>query len=224
MKENIKFEKGNIKKLEGKVSAEQSKMEDAQTALDAAEESIPALEQLIEECIETKAAEDSKLEEIFEETKGITEQLRVELEEKTQELAPLQQERSVYQNSLDTAQMEVKLLVDTATRAAEQLVRAEEELASIDSAQLDKRKELKELASQLDKDKARVKEAEVEVKEMTEKESSLAKKSTELLVSFLIILSSSVVDISCTNFRPNSSCPGHRCNPQPAARAWPTRF
>jgi len=77
--------------------------------------------------------------------------------------------------------MEVKLLVDTATRASEQLVRAEEELASIDSAQLGKRKELKELESQLGKDKARVKEAEVEIKEMTEKETRLAKKSTDLL-------------------------------------------
>ena len=37
------------------------------------------------ECQEAKAEEDAKLEEIFEQVKGKTDQLRVELEEKTQD-------------------------------------------------------------------------------------------------------------------------------------------
>ena len=45
-----------------------------------------------------------------ETTRAVTEKLRLELKEKTQELALPQQERTVFQNSLDTAQMEVDLL------------------------------------------------------------------------------------------------------------------
>ena len=188
MKENVKHERGNIKKLEGKVVAETKKMDDAQTAMDEAEESIPTLEERIEESTEHKATEDSKLEVIFEETKGITENLRRELEEKTHELAPLQQERTVFQNSLDTAQMEVNLLEDTVSRALEQLESAEKELSSLDSKQSSKRTELKECEVELASSKERVGVAEGELKELEQKESTLAKKSTELVVSTSLYL------------------------------------
>jgi len=181
MKENIKFEKGNIKKLEAKVVAETKKIEDAQTALSEAEESIPALEKQIAECTERKSEEDAKLEIIFEETKEVTEQLRKELEVKSQELAPLQQERSVFQNSLDTAQMEANLLEDAVSRAKDQLESAEQELSSLDNRQVEKRSELEKCEKELSESKERVKVAEDELKEVTEKETSLSKKSTELL-------------------------------------------
>mmetsp|Transcript_40140 Transcript_40140/g.83997 ORF Transcript_40140/g.83997 Transcript_40140/m.83997 type:complete len:1377 (+) Transcript_40140:128-4258(+) len=181
MKENIKHEKGTIKKLEGKVVTETKKRDDAQTAMEEAEESIPTLEEQIEECAERKTSEDSKLEVVFEETKSITEQLRLELEEKTQELAPLQQERTVFQNSFDTAQMEVNLLEDTVSRALEQLESAEKELSSLDNKQKSKRAEFTELEEELATGKERVGEAEAELNELTQKESTLAKKSTDLL-------------------------------------------
>mmetsp|Transcript_14878 Transcript_14878/g.30224 ORF Transcript_14878/g.30224 Transcript_14878/m.30224 type:complete len:1374 (+) Transcript_14878:127-4248(+) len=181
MKENIKFEKGNIKKLEAKVVAETKKIEDAQTALSEAEESVPALEKQIAECTERKSEEDAKLEIIFEETKEVTEQLRKELEVKSQELAPLQQERSVFQNSLDTAQMEANLLEDAVSRAKDQLESAEQELSSLDNRQVEKRLELEKCEKELSESKERVKVAEDELKEVTEKETSLSKKSTELL-------------------------------------------
>eukprot|EP00578_Thalassiosira_sp_NH16_P013877 CAMPEP_0181124522 /NCGR_PEP_ID=MMETSP1071-20121207/26531_1 /TAXON_ID=35127 /ORGANISM="Thalassiosira sp., Strain NH16" /LENGTH=1385 /DNA_ID=CAMNT_0023209843 /DNA_START=14 /DNA_END=4171 /DNA_ORIENTATION=- len=181
MRENIKHERSTVTKLEGKVETESRRAEDALAALEGATESIPDLEERIEECTETKIAEDSKLEVIFEETKGITERLRLELEEKTQELAPLQQERTVYQNSLDTAQMEVNLLEDTVSRALEQLGSAERELSSMDGKEQSKRKDLKECEAELEESKGRVGEAEGELEELTRKESGLAKKSTELL-------------------------------------------
>ena len=187
MKENIKHEKGNIKKLEGKVVTETKKITDAQTSMENAEVSIPTLQQRIEECTQHKSSEDIKLESIFEETKGITEQLRLELEEKTQELAPLQQERTVYQNSLDTAQMEVNLLEDTVSRALDQLENATKELSSLDGKQSSMRVELDELTKTLAGSKERVSEAEGELKELTQKEGELAKKSTELLVSWLVV-------------------------------------
>lgn len=183
MKENIKFEKSNIKKLEGKVVSEKKKMDDATEALEEAEKSIPTLEERIEECTENKSEEDAKLEVIFEETKGITEQLRHELEEKTQELAPLLQERTIFQNSLDTAQMEVNLLEDTVQRSTEQLVSAENELASLDSKQDGKKEELARCEVELREGKERVAVAEEELKGLEGRESGLVKKSNELLVS-----------------------------------------
>ncbi|KAL7428262.1 hypothetical protein ACHAXH_003877 [Discostella pseudostelligera] len=181
LKENIKHEKGNIAKLEGKIDAEVKKLEDSQVAVVEAEESIPTLEQRIVQCTEDKATEDSKLEVIFEETKGITEKLRLELEEKTQELAPLQQERTVFQNAFDTVQMEVKLLEDTVSRALEQLEKSEEELSSLDSKQIATRNEYKECEKEWASSEARVAEAEKEFRELGEKEATLSKKSTDLL-------------------------------------------
>ena len=186
MKENIKHEKGNIKKLESKITTERKKVEDAQTAMEEAEESIPTLEEKIEECTERKSDEDAKLEEVFEETKAITEKLRLELEEKTQELAPLQQERSVFQNSLDTAQMKVNLLEDAVSRAKEQLMSVENELSSMDSKQATKRDELVKCETELKESKERVGEAEAEMKSLSDKEAMLAKKSTELLVRYSV--------------------------------------
>jgi structural maintenance of chromosome 4 len=183
LKENIKHEKSNIKKLEDRVAMEIKKAEDARLAIDEAEDSIPTLESRIEECAERRAVEDEKLEVIFEETKGVTEKLRLELEEKTQKLAPLQQERTVFQNSLDTAQMEVDLLEDAVTRASEQLKRAEGELNSLDGMQGAKRTELVERESELASSKVRVERAEEELVELGRKEISLAKRSAELLVS-----------------------------------------
>ena len=208
MKENIKHEKGNIKKLEGKITTEKKKMDDAQVAMEEAEESIPTLETQIEECTERKATEDAKLEEVFEETKGITEKLRHELEEKTQELAPLQQERSVFQNSLDTAQMKVNLLEDAVSRAKDQLESVENELSSMDSKQVKKRDELVKCENELKESKERVGEAEAEMESLTEKEAMLAKKSTELLVRRLFSLQRLYLILSFYSlFAPNSPPP-----------------
>ena len=183
MKENIKFEKSTVKKLEGKVIGETQKMEDAEVALAEAEESIPSLEAKIENCAKKREEEDAKLEVIHEETRDVTEQLRKELEVKTQQLAPLLQERSVFQNSLDTAQMEVNLLEDGVSRAKEQLENAELELASLDERQVEKKNEMKMLQKELSDGKKRVEVAEGEAKELEAKEGVLAKKSAELLVS-----------------------------------------
>jgi len=125
LREDIKHEKANKKKLEAKLKSETQKESTANTKGKTAEESIPGLEQDIEDLTKDKAEEDEKLEQIFEETKEKTEKLRRNLEVKTQELAPVTQERAVFQATLDTATTEVKLLEDSTTRAKEQLATAE---------------------------------------------------------------------------------------------------
>ena len=124
-----------------------------------------------------------KLEEIFEQVKGKTDQLRVELEEKTQELAPVKQERAVYQNALDEATTEVKLMEDSTTRAMEQLEVSEKELASLSDTQQKKRDELAACEDELAESKQRVIDAEAEEKALAETEKTLAAKNSALMVS-----------------------------------------
>uniref|UniRef100_A0A7S2JYQ7 Structural maintenance of chromosomes protein n=1 Tax=Leptocylindrus danicus TaxID=163516 RepID=A0A7S2JYQ7_9STRA len=181
MREDIKHLKSLKKKLEAKIRKESEKAEKSSNKAIAAEESIPELEKRIEALTEGKAIEDAKLEKIYEDMKGVTEGLRLELEQKTQELAPVQQERSVFQAALDTAATEVKLLEDATTRAKEQLTAAEKELASLDETQSSKRSELSSLEDELESSKQRADEAQNEDRLLVEKEKSLAKKCSELM-------------------------------------------
>ena len=183
LKEDVKAEKAKVKKLETKVKAEKKKEAEATAKAAEAEESIPALEEKLVECQEAKAEEDAKLEDIFEQVKGKTDQLRVELEEKTQELTPVKQERAVYQNALDEATTEVKLMEDSTTRAREQLEVSERELASLSDTQQKKRDELAACEDELAESKQRVVDAEAEEKALAETEKTLAAKNSALMVS-----------------------------------------
>ena len=182
LKEDVKAEKAKVKKLEAKVKAEKKKEAEATAKAAEAEESIPALEEKLVECQEAKTEEDAKLEDIFEQVKGKTDQLRVELEEKTQELAPVKQERAVYQNALDEATTEVKLMEDSTTRAREQLEVSERELASLSDTQQKKRDELAACEDELAESKQRVVDAEAEEKALAETEKTLAAKNSALMV------------------------------------------
>jgi structural maintenance of chromosome 4 len=182
LREEIKHAKTQKKKLEAKVKSETKKEETAVKTGEEAEASIPELEERVEELTEHKAQEDEKLEAIFEEMKGVTDNLRVELEKKSNELAPVKQERAVFQAALDTAETEVKLLEDSTTRAKEKLAAAEKELASLDETQSSKREELAACEDELAASKARIQEAEKEEQDLAQKEGALAKRNKELMV------------------------------------------
>jgi len=188
LREEIKYGKTQKKKLETKVKAEAKKEQDAIAKGQAAADSIPQLEERIEELTERNSEEDAKLEQIYEETKDVTHKLRAELESKTQELAPVNQERAVFQAALDTAETEVKLLEDSTTRAKEKLAAAEEELATLDQTQQSKREELVACEEELAKSKDRIVEANQEEKVLVEKEAKLAKRNKDLLVSECLFL------------------------------------
>jgi len=180
LREEIKHGKENKKKLAAKVHSEANKEVQAEQKAQDAEESIPVHEQEIEELTMDKAEQDAKLEEIFEETKGVTAQLRRELEEKAQELAPVTQERAVFQAALDTAATEVKLLEDSTTRAKEQVDAAEEELETLDSKQDILRSKLAGFEDELEQSKQRIIDAQQEDEKLNESEKKLSKKYTDL--------------------------------------------
>lgn len=188
LREDIKHEKANKKKLALKVTTETKKESEGEAKSRAAEESVPILEQELKDLTGKKSEEDAKLEQIFEETKGETENLRRELEIKTQELAPVTQERAVFQAALDTATTEVKLLEDSTTRAKEQLASAEKELASLDTTQQEKRATLASCEDELIASKHRIVEANKEEAELAEQEKTLAKRNTELMVSVFAVV------------------------------------
>lgn len=183
LKEEIKHCKAQKKKLETKVKAESKKEESAIQIREEAETSIPELQSQIEVLIEEKASEDEKLGEIQLESKAVTDKLRVQLDAKTQELAPVNQERAVKQAAIDTASTEVNLLTDTQNRAKEQLAAAEKDLDSLDQTQEEKRQELSACEDELAESTQRIVDAEKEEQKLAQKEITLAKRNTEFMVS-----------------------------------------
>lgn len=183
IREELKHQKTLKKKLTAKVTAQESKSTESLEKKQAAEDSIPQLEEQIEELTTHKATQDEKLQAIHDEMKGVTQQLRSELEAKTQELAPVQQERAVYQGALDTAETEVKLLEDGVNLAKEKLEKAETELENLDSKQEDKRQELVSTEDELARSKDRIQEAVAEEKKLAKREEQLSQKNTQLKAS-----------------------------------------
>jgi len=189
LREEIKHGKDNKKKLAAKVQKEATKEMQAEEKAQAAEESIPQLEEEIEGFTQLKLEQDATLEEIFEETKDVTAKLRRELEQMTQELAPVTQERAVFQAALDTAATEVKLLEDSTTRAKEQVEASEKELESLDSKQDEMRTKLAGFEDELAQSKQRIVDARKEDNELAETEKTLSKSYGDLTVrvySFLL--------------------------------------
>lgn len=235
LREEIKHARLQKKKLADKIKAEAKKETTAITKGEKATESIPQLEEKIVELTELKAEEDAKLEQIYEEMKGVTQKLRVELESKAQELAPVKQERAVFQAELDTAETELKLLEDAVTRATERLQASEEELEALDETQGTKRQTLAQHQEGLTMSKGRIVAAEKEEQELAQRESMLSKKKKEYLVSifaaesldmhdYCIILSNTFLftsigssrgcQASLTIDRPRRSFQGGRGDPQ----------
>ena len=183
LREDIKHEKTNKKKLTMKVQQETAKEEEALSKVDEIENLIPKLENKIESLTKQKEEQDAKLEQIYEESKGETEELRCELNIKKKELAPVSRERNQFQTALDTAITEVNLLEDSTKRAQEQLKRVEIELAALDTTEDCKRSNLENMERELEQSKKRLEEAQKEDIECSEQEKILAKRNAELMVS-----------------------------------------
>jgi structural maintenance of chromosome 4 len=185
LREDLKLCEEQIEKSQGKIMKETEKEEDALRTIQVALDSIPKFEATIQKLQGTKVVEDEKLEDIFAEMKESTDQLRSQLEVKTQELAPLQQERAVYQASLDNVQTEASLLTDTLQRNQEQLKAVEAELASLDDCQSKKRQELAAAEDELSVAKQTLVDLEKEDKQLEGKEQSLIDRNKHLLVNIL---------------------------------------
>jgi structural maintenance of chromosome 4 len=182
LREEIKHNKSQKKKLESKVKQQMEKKTECEKKALESEESIPQLEEDIVLWTKIKAEEDAALEKVYDKMKGVTETLRSELEEKTEELAPVNQERVIYQAALDTATTEVDLLKNGVTRAQEKLQQAEFELANLDQTQESKRRELSSAEDELAQSAARILEAEAEERLLGTREGELSKRYTEVMV------------------------------------------
>lgn len=183
VREEIKHFKKQKKSLQTKISSEAEKEASAIAKGREAEDSIPKLEQTICELKESKMVEDEKLEKIYEEIKGITQNLRTELDQKTQELAPIIQERAMFQASLENAETEARLLQDSAQRAKDRLDASEQELASLDEVQENKRREQQTCEQALQNARDRIVAAEMEQATLKGQEEKLAAKAKRSMVS-----------------------------------------
>jgi structural maintenance of chromosome 4 len=182
LREEIKHGKAQQKKAKAKVAKELQKEEAATTAGQEATAAIPVLEQQVEELTVEKATQDEALELIFDDMKGVTDELRVQLDQKSNELAPIHQERAGFQAELDTAKTQAQLSTDSVNRSKEQLKTAESELASLDSSQSTKRDELASTEDELMASKQTIVQLEEEDKELAKKEQILLQRNKELVV------------------------------------------
>ena len=183
LREEMKHCKAQRKKLEAKVKAETKKESAAVQAGEDATASIPDLEDAIETLTEKKSKEDEKLETIYDDIKDVTDQLRVEVEAKSQELAPVNEERVTFQAELDTAMTEMNLLKDTTSRAEQQLQSVESELAGLDASQAAKQQELHDCEQELAASTKRIDESKQECERLAQQETALSKRSKEIMVS-----------------------------------------
>ncbi|KAL3941771.1 MAG: hypothetical protein SGBAC_003915 [Bacillariaceae sp.] len=181
LREEIKHERSQNKKLKDKIKTESKKETTAAKNREKAISRIPVLEGEIESLVEQRKAEDEKLETIEDETKASTQKIRRKLEVKTQELAPVKQQRAVLQASLETAETELKLTKDSTDRALERLQSAEEELAALDETQDKKRNELQATEKDLSTAKTAVQSLHDEDKSLARIEDSLGKKQKDYI-------------------------------------------
>ena len=181
MREEIKHSKASVLKLEKKVKEEASKIASLTEKADEAEVQIPLLQEKKICLTEQKIQEESKLEDLYDKMRDKTEQLRKELEERTLELAPLQEERSRKQAALDTASTEARLLEDSALRAREQLNSAQATLSTLDERQANLRSELSSAEDTAKESDSRLKEAIREENEQSSKENLLSKSYSNVI-------------------------------------------
>ena len=186
LREEIKHFRAQKKKLEIKLKSEAKKEECAVQSGDEAANRIPELEAQITLLTAKKASEDETLGEIQEESKEVTDTLRAELDLKSQELAPVNQELAVKQAAIDTANTEVNLLTDAQNRAKDQLTAAEQELASLDGNQAKMNQEIVVLKNESLELTQRTVDAEKEEQVLSQKEIILAKRNMEFMVSLII--------------------------------------
>ena len=198
LREEIKHQRAQAKKLMDRIKVEQDKQTEAANKREIAVSRTPELEQRIADLSSQKIEEDTKLEKFEEETMKATHLIRRQLEMKTQELAPLKQERAIKQAALDTVETELGILVDSTNRSKERLRTAEEELASIDGTKAAKTKQLAETELQKENAKLKLVTLEKEDSELQSGEEALERRHNELVVSFNIMAEIRIMIWLCT--------------------------
>ena len=183
LREEIKHERAQKAKLLHRIAAESVKQTDALKKREGAVSRIPVLEKQISQLCDLKIEEEANLEAIDGETKVITQKVRRDLETLTGELAPVRQDRAVLQAALDTTETELKILIDSTTRAQQRLDSAQEELATIDETKTSKLKLISERESEVNSAMQLLAKLENEDLDLATSEASLEKHHGQVLVS-----------------------------------------
>lgn len=183
LREEIKHERSEKKKLREKILSESKKIENAAAKREAAEARIPVLQDEINHLVEMKAKEDANLEILEEGAKGLTQTVRLKLEQKLADLAPVREQRASLQAAFDTAETELKICADSSTRAKQRLEKARKELASIDATKHSKMKQITDNESVMKETATIITELEKEDLELSVGEASLDQRHTDLVVS-----------------------------------------
>ncbi|GMH76872.1 hypothetical protein TL16_g07223 [Triparma laevis f. inornata] len=176
LREDVKHGKVTIDKTTKKQAADNKKAKASAKKSTEATQNVPKFEAAVEKATSKKSTEDSKLEKIYEQMKGVTAQLRSTLEVKNAELGPVLEEKSEWEAKLDTAVTAKSLIEDSTARALTQLEKAQKELDDLDSFKSGKEEELEESEAKLEESKNRLPIAKKEEQEHEQQEEQLKNK------------------------------------------------
>jgi structural maintenance of chromosome 4 len=187
LREEIKHGRAEKAKLLNRIDVESAKQTDAVSRRQVAVSRIPILEEQISQLFALTSEEEAKLDAIDEETKVITQKVRLDLETLTGELAPVRQERAVLQAALDTTETELKILIDSTTRAKQRLDAAAEELATIDETKTSKLKQISEREDEMKAAMQLIANLGKEDLELASVEASLENRRGQVVVSRSVV-------------------------------------
>jgi structural maintenance of chromosome 4 len=192
LEEEIKHCKATLKKLQAKIKTHEKQHQQAVDKEQQAADSIPQLQERLQELAEEKVECDAQLEALFSDRNAVTLELRSKLEAKSQELAPIQQERAVYQNALETAESQVQLLTESSQQAQQRWQQAQAELDSLDTVQATKTAARQDATQEIKDARARLQAGMQEDQVLQEKETQVNQRNKDLLVRVVCVCCSCV--------------------------------
>lgn len=199
LREDLKFSKSNLKKMQKKITTIEKKVQDANEKARQITDSQEELQTSLTASIKQKALEEEKLDEIYASRNEATKELRITLELRKQEVAPLQREAAAKRTVYETACTEHQLLTDSMQAAKLEYESALAAYQELDVQQVSKQKDLVALEEEFAASKLRIVEAKQELQEIVQEEKALQEESTRVVGHMEKLKSSS----NATNF--NSS-------------------
>ena len=185
LQESIKHNTQNVKDTKKKIADQDKKESSSEEKIASAQERIPELEQEIQDLEQSKEDEDAQLKIIEEESRQKTQELRAELEAKSEALQPLLSEKATDQAALETAQTELQLVQNRTTDAQKRLDEATQELNNLDATKKAKENEVSVMTAELREAAEKVQSLEGEEKDLASKEVKLSSQQKSLMVSSL---------------------------------------
>ena len=199
LREDLKFSKSNLKKMQKKIATIEKKVQDANEKARQITDSQEELQTSLTSSLKQKTLEEEKLDEIYASRNEATKELRITLELRKQDVAPLQREAAAKRTVYETACTEHQLLTDSIQAAKLEYESALAAYQELDVQQVTKQKNMVSLNEEFEASKLRIMEAKQELEKIVQEEKALQEESTRVVAHMEELKSSS----NATNLNSN---------------------